>query len=95
MEPDPDSPATKADVARLLDQELKQLRQDIQLDLAQHATKEDLASMRREMTLELAGEIGRSTDVIIEHLTDRFRIADDRTLAVAERHRAPRRARRS
>jgi hypothetical protein len=61
--------------------------------------------MRREMTLELAGEIARSAEVIIEHFTDQFRAGDDRTKAVGDRldrhvadatvHRAPRRARRS
>jgi hypothetical protein len=78
VHPDPNAPATQAD--------LVQLRAELRADLAEaHPTKVEVAEQLRELKLELMAEMARQSNVIIEHLTDRFRAGDDRTIAVDER----------
>jgi hypothetical protein len=74
VHPDPDAPVTHADLVQL------------RADLADtHPTKVEVAQQFRELKLELMAEMARQSNVVIEHLTDRFRAGDDRTLAVGER----------
>jgi len=44
-----------------------------------------LAEHEKRLVLSLAGEIARSADIMMEHMTALFRVADDRTTAVSDR----------
>ncbi len=79
MEPDLDAPATKRDLLVL---ELATKHELLELEERLDAK---LGTFKDELMLSLAGEIARSANVVIEHMTSRFRAGDDRTTAVGER----------
>jgi DNA repair exonuclease SbcCD ATPase subunit len=86
MDPDPNAPATKADLAELKT-EVKTEMAELRTELAELRTelRADIARSQREVVHSLAGEIARATNVIFERMTDQFRAGDDRTSAVADR----------
>jgi hypothetical protein len=74
---DDDAPVTRADLERALEPYATKADLDatIAKALEPYATKADLEALEARMTLSLAGEIARSANVVMEHMTSLFRVA--------------------
>jgi hypothetical protein len=91
---DRSAPATKADLDELRDElrtelrtELTELRTELRTDFRTEIRDAIAASeerVKREITLSLAGEIARTSNVLFERMRDEFRAVDDRTTAVKQ-----------